>query len=324
MSTPSVLTLQRVGNAAVSDLMLQRKAVCPAPEKGEVAASHSEQFTLTERKADEEWILGGFGVGKADVPASKGDVQILVKPIDQALLRRHGGPIWMVQDLDNLEMVGYSDCWGKGANAGLRSTRPANLRGALSDGHGWLQDVFTQKVTSVSAAPGETYVSGNDTRQDRSQNRGVLIRIVPRQRPPKATKKVGPQAYDPLGPNDANCGHYSRIGKAFSRTYANNSYCACTHTPDDPHSNCVRACLKEKFFESAAGFIVKRQKNDLRSIDEWCFPIWLHHRDCYSDCGCGRSFIDYLGFRPMCTTAFPCEAVGLSIVTLNPCLAGKP
>ena len=92
--------------------------------------------------------------------------------------------------------------------------------------------------------------------------------------------------------------------------------CACTHTPDEPHNNCVRKCLQSKMWSFLAA-----NAEDLRSGRFiWCPSIWKHHRECYSECACDNSFIGLEAFLLLCTETFSCPSVGLSIALFNACM----
>jgi hypothetical protein len=277
---------------------------CPKREPGEASAS-SIQFLV--RVPEQEYLIYGFPVASSLVDMTKWDFVSLT--IAYSLAKRaqlaKGGVT------DEVKILGYSDC---GENERIRMERPANFCGEMmkicKDEYGH-RALFLFSPSCSAAAP-QTYVASNATQEDRRQNRGILIRLPP------AKSAKSPYAYDETyGPTAANCDHYLTMRDWLSPAYAHNAYCACIQTPDEPHNNCVRKCLKTK-----AWMFVFEHRNDLRTgrLAWWCPNIWIQHRECYQECGCDHTFIDYLGFMIMCEQEMSCGATGLAIGLLNQCM----
>jgi len=123
--------------------------------------------------------------------------------------------------------------------------------------------------------------------------------------------------YDPTyKPDGEHCFTYLLSSKYLNDAFANNAFCACTHTPEEPHNNCVRKCLQEKL----RNFLASNAKDLEEGNFILCPSIWMHHRDCYHECGCKSEFIDYTAFMFMCEEKFTCPQVGLSIAAFNACI----
>jgi Domain of unknown function (DUF4157) len=299
---------------------MQRKPVaggaCPAREPGETQASVNAPYDIVELSPQQEWVIYGFGVGSSTVDPAKGDIASLVEHIVWRLAQGH---FIYVTGQDPVEVLGYSDCHVSKAtpNERLRIERAANFCNAyklsLFDRLG-SHKTFNRFISSCRAAPPGEYVASNATKEGRSQNRGVLIRVLP----PKA--QTSSLAYDDkYGPTEGNCATYLGVEGFLSREYGHNAYCACTHTPDDPHNNCVRKCLQSKMWSFLAA-----NAEDLRSGRFiWCPTVWKHHRECYAECMCDKSFIDYVAFAPLCTVKTGCPITGLTIALFNPCMVSK-
>jgi Domain of unknown function (DUF4157) len=283
---------------------------CPAWDRGEVKASSSSKYKLKERIPGSEWLLYDFKVGSDNFESIKGDIQKIVQPIYYSIMKGRLLVIFPIKD-KRLQVIGYSDCkGGKTINLSLRNNRAQNFCKAVKQGDGLVADFFKDQITSCQAAPSGTFIDENSTPKGRSRNRSVLIRVVA----PKQSSSGLP--YDSkYEPNFANCIPYHLATKYFNKAYANNAYCACTHTPNDPHNNCVRKCLQEKM----RMFLGQYAKDLQEGTFLWCHSIWKHHKECYRECHCDNSFIDYLVFRSMCNDPFPCKAVGLSIAVFNKC-----
>jgi hypothetical protein len=239
------------------------------------------------------------------------------RPIVSGLAQGH---FVYITGQDPVEVLGYSDCHVSKAtpNERIRAERATNFCDAyklsLFDRLG-SHRTFNRFISSCRAAPPGEYVASNATKEGRSQNRGVLIRVLP---PSKAPTSSLPYD-DKYGPTKGNCAAYLGVEDFLSREYGQNAYCACTHTPDDPHNNCVRKCLQSKMWPFLAA-----NAQDLRSGRFiWCPTIWKHHRECYSECTCDKSFIDYVAFAPLCNTKAGCAVTGLTISLFNPCMVPK-
>jgi outer membrane protein OmpA-like peptidoglycan-associated protein len=300
------------------DTQIHRKPApkkdCPEREPGEVKGSASSPYRLMERSPQQEWLIYDFRVGSSAVDSAKGDMAGLIEGIVNSLAKGH---FVYVTGQDPVEVLGYSDCHGSPiTNEKLRTERAANFCSAVQSHYSQAPKSFERFIRSCRAAPAGDYAASNATREGRSQNRGVLIRVLP----PPASAPTSPFPYDEkYGPIEGNCATYKATADFLNREYANNAYCACTHTPDEPHNNCVRKCLQSKLWPFLAA-----NAEDLRSGRFiWCPTIWKHHRECYSECGCDNSFIDFVGFLPICTEKFSCPAVGLSIALFNKCMEPK-
>jgi hypothetical protein len=283
---------------------------CPAREKDEVETSKRSHFRLEELVPDKEWLIYGFAVGSSEMdPATKGHVFDVARPIERSILDGRLLVIFPIED-KRLQVVSYSDCGGNdNVNEALRAQRADNFCNAIRLDDSFL-NFFKHQILSCEAAPISEFVTSNATIEGRQRNRSVLIRVVSQE--PRT-----PFPYSPTyAPNIANCATYLLASKFFNETYANNAFCACTHTPDEPHNNCVRKCLQVKMrqFLAANG----SELEEGRVI--WCPSIWRHHRECYAECGCDNQFIDFPAFMLMCTETFPCTAVGMSIALLNKCI----
>ncbi len=299
-------------------LRIQRKPTgsgsCPPRERGEREVSAASAYRLEEWAPEKEWLLYEFEVGSGDVQPAKGDVRALAEAIERSILNGRVFVVFPIED-KRLEVLGYTDCHGSDdINRKLRKSRAVNFCGAVKTGSEGDTMFFRNQLISCEGAPLRTYVASNAKREGRSKNRSVLIRVV---------APTGPSTTYPYNPNykpdGLNCATYLFSSKYLGEEFANNAFCACTHTPDEPHNNCVRKCLQEKL----RVFLARNAKELEEGRFIWCPSIWKHHRDCYKECGCDHSFIDFVGFLPVCTTKFSCAAVGLSIAVFNPCMSVK-
>jgi hypothetical protein len=92
-------------------------------------------------------------------------------------------------------------------------------------------------------------------------------------------------------------------------------------TPDEPHNNCVRHCLQDKMWGLLAYALRDRKRDDPpMDIEIACLSLWVHHRDCYRDCGCARGFIDYPAFNAVCKVGLPCSVDSAAINLMNRCM----
>lgn len=291
------------------------KDSCPVRDPGETRASAAAPYTLIELSPRQEWLIGGFGVGSSKIDPAKGDIADLMASIEWKLAQGH---FFYVLGQDPVEVLGYSDCHVSKVtpNEQLRIERASNFCEAyklrLFDRLG-SHKTFNKFVSSCRAAPAGEYATSNATKEGRSQNRGVLIRVLP----PSAKTPTSSFPYDEkYGPTKGNCATYLATADFLNSVYAHNAFCACSNTPDEPHNNCVRKCLQSKLWPFLAD-----NAEDLRSGRFiWCPTIWRHHRECYRECMCDRSFIDYVAFAPLCTIKMSCPATGISIALFNRCM----
>jgi len=287
---------------------------CPLRVSGESGAAKAATYRIEEQVPEEQWLISGFDIGSADIDPTKGSIASLATQVVEAII---GGSLIVIFPIEDklLDVVGYSDCLGGPAlNEDLRSRRAANVCTALKAApDSMTADFFDFQIRACEAAPLDAYPDTNLTSAGRTRNRSIMIRVrAPRTRAP------GPSLpFDPtFGPTGENCFSYPLSARFFSQEYANNAFCACTHTPDEPHNNCVRKCLQDK----TRRFLAASAADLQQGVIAWCLTIWTFHRDCYRDCGCERPFIDLSLFQIMCDTQFACPAVGVSIAWLNPCV----
>ncbi len=283
---------------------------CPPREEGEIEASARSPCRLVERVPEKEWLLYDFRVGSGHVEPEKGDVYALAQPIEASIMRGRLFAVFPIED-KRLEVLGYTDCHGSDAvNRRLRESRAEDFCNAVKRDKPF-EDFFLHQILSCRSAPLESFAASNASREGRSKNRSVLIRVVSAKGPPS------PLPYDTkYNPRGLNCATYLLASKYLGDAFANNAFCACTHTPDEPHNNCVRKCLQEKL----RVFLAANAKDLQAGRFIWCPSIWKHHRDCYRECGCDNQFVSYLAFRLMCADSYRCPAVGLSIAIFNPCM----
>jgi hypothetical protein len=302
------------------DAQIQRKPVakdsCVARDPGETKASASEPYDVMELSPQQEWLIYGFGVGSSTIDPAKGDIAGLMSAIEWSLAQGH---FFYVLGQDPVEVLGYSDCHISKVtpNERLRIERAANFCAAYKQrlfNRLGSHKTFNRFVSSCYAAPAGEYVASNATKEGRSRNRGVLIRVLP----PSAKTPTSSLPYDDkYKPTEGNCATYFGAADFLNGVYAHNAYCACSNTPDEPHNNCVRKCLQSKLWPFLAA-----NAEDLRSGRFiWCPTVWKHHRECYAECMCDRSFIDYVAFAPLCTVKTGCPAAGATIALFNPCMA---
>jgi len=132
-------------------------------------------------------------------------------------------------------------------------------------------------------------------------------------------------------PTPSNCGRYlvPEVEDYLGTFYKGNAYSACIGTPNEEHNNRVRSCLQSKL----TSFIeqMKREKRPKASEVQLppaegvsrCRTIWEHHQQCYRECGCQNSFIDFKHFFPMCDEPWSPEFVSWSISRWNPCMGPR-
>lgn len=297
------------------------KEACPKREPGEVKASAGEPFKFLELKPKQEWLIYGFGVGSSAADPAKGDVAEMIDRITWLLTQGH---FFYVVGEDPVEVLGYSDCHvdKNNPNERLRGDRADEVCDAYK--RKWLAEegsaaAYDRFITSCRPAPVNEYVTTNATKEGRAMNRGVLVRVVPKRAAPKTSAFPYDETY---GPTEANCLTYKATEDFLSPVYANNAYCACTHTPDEPHNNCVRDCLQVKMWPFIAANAAALRSGKAPDVTDfiWCAAIWKHHKDCYAECGCDNSFITFEGFLPVCQVKLTCPAIGLLIATLNNCM----
>jgi hypothetical protein len=203
-------------------------------------------------------------------------------------------------------------------NKDLRQTRAANFCAAVQSGDedSWQVSFFKKSIQSCRDAPAGTFAASNATREGRDQNRSVLIRVVP----PVEKKSKSQFPYDEThGPSAENCSVYPALRDILGPIYTHNAFCACTHTPDEPHNNCVRSCLQDKILP----FAFRNQQEIRDGTLLWCPSIWQQHRECYEECGCDNRFVSLELFLPLCSEKFSCQTTGLSIALINSCMDKK-
>jgi hypothetical protein len=132
--------------------------------------------------------------------------------------------------------------------------------------------------------------------------------------------------YDPgFGPSSDHCAIYqSPLAETwFTFSYRHNARCACQQTPDEPHNNCVRKCLQVKMRSLLSSLDKSGAALPMTfpfEADPMCPDMWRQHVQCYKECGCANSFINYPIFSTMCRMPFPCFFVQGSIDWFNSCM----
>ena len=298
------------------------RGTCPRRESDETAKSSKLPYELKERVPGREWIFFDFSVGVDSIESGKGNVKSVIEPIKDSIIRLSmtlfGGaiPVLVFPIKDKmLKVQGFTDCHGKDEiNTPLRTSRAESFCSVVREGDDDVAEFFQYQIKSCKGAPLDDMVTSNATVEGRRQNRSVLIQVIAEPTPVTPSRTY---PYDSTyGPSRDHCLSYLGTQVHFNKAFAQNAYCACLTTPNEPHTNCVRKCLQ-----------VKRDKLILSAFNElregtflWCPAVWLQHRQCYKECGCDNAFIDYLLFSPMCGESFGCPAVGLSINLFNPCM----
>lgn len=323
-----VHTMQQEGGRA----RVQRKKddeTCPRREKDESTNSTTSPYELKELSPGTEWLFYNYSVGERAIEPAKGDAKRVAEPIKNTIIKSSmelfGGriPFVTLPIKDKmLNVQGFTDCQGSDKrNTAIRMGRAENFCAAVRTGNeaDFTADFFRHQIKSCAGAPLDKSVASNSTVEGRRQNRSVRVKVIPKspRTTPSPKRKTQSLPYDEnYGPTHGNCLAYLGTKDLFNKAYANNAYCACTRTPDEPHNNCVRKCLATKRDK----FVLNSYKHLLNKNILWCPSIWIHHRDCYKECGCDNSFISLEGFMPMCMESFSCSFVGLSIATLNACM----
>jgi hypothetical protein len=291
----------------------------PRVEPGEREEASKAQLRLVERIPKQEWLIYGFPIGGSEI--SGAEASKFISEIEDRLSKGH----WVyVVGQDPLEVLGFSDVFGgpRFDNQVLRQRRAAKFCAGVKDHYADASKSYARLIRSCGAAPADQFVESNATRAGRAQNRGILIRrVAEKVEPPD---EYGGYPYNPeYGPSDAHCAAYStaQARDILGPVYANNAHCSCLVTPDEPHNNCVRHCLQDKMWGLLAYGMRDRKPNDPpMDINIACWSLWLHHRDCYRDCGCDRSFIDYLAFNAVCNTGLTCSVDSAAINLFNRCM----
>lgn len=293
---------------------------CPPIEPNEKEEAAKAQLRLVERIPQQEWLIYGFPIGGSEISAA--EAGRFISDIVRNLMQGH---FVYVTGQDPLEVLGFSDCFTgpRVDNHILRQLRAATFCIGVKDHYASTPKTYPALIRSCGPAPAGQYVGSNATPADRAQNRSILIRRVA---VADSQFQEGNQSfpYNPkFGPSKAHCAAYSSglARDILGRVYTNNAHCSCLVTPDEPHNNCVRACLQEKMWTLLANAHRNRKPNDPpMDINIACPIIWKHHRDCYHDCGCASEFIDYLAFDAVCNIALPCAADSAAINLLNRCM----
>jgi Domain of unknown function (DUF4157) len=155
-----------------------------------------------------------------------------------------------------------------------------------------------------------------------ASNRNVVVSPIIPAKPPQ----------EAAAPRGINCDRYKQMDVAsyMGSPYMTNAFFACITTPDEPHNNCVRACLqanlstylerlkKENRPTTRPDYTLEPSDRVLR-----CHEVWRHHVDCYQRCGCENTFIAFNHFFPMCDREFPPAFTAQSIATFNPCMGSR-
>ena len=288
---------------------IHRKEACPEFTKQEIDRSKLVTPDITEKTPGKEWLIAGFPIGQVSFDSSLADR--LVRNLSHFLFAV-GHRFIQFGIEDKLIVKGYADCFDKPAkNQKIKRGRADFISAAINKQV--RNGMFSETIISAD----DEYVSSNSSESGRTRNRSVLITKAP-----PVPVKISGFPYDPnYGPTRENCLPYL-FGESFlGKTYPANAYDACTVTPNDPNNNCVRKCLQKKYFDFLYDF-----KDDLlfgKKIVVWCPSIWQHHVDCYRDCGCERSFIDYLGFYPLCEYRSTPALSNFAINAFNRCNRAK-
>jgi hypothetical protein len=317
------------GLAAAYERRLQRKPsdgkdspktqACPPIERGESVEAAKAPLRLVERIPQTEWLIYGFPIGGSEISAAQagGFIADIVKSLMQ-------GHLIYATGQDPLEVTGFSDCLAgpRVDNHALRRNRAAHFCAGVKDHYAATPKSYANLIRSCEAAPADQYVGSNATRADRAQNRSILIRRVAAKVQAQETNQGFP-SNPTFGPSEAHCAAYTTglARDVLGPVYTDNAHCSCMVTPDEPHSNCVRACLQDKMWNLLANAKRDRKPGDPpMDINFACPIIWKHHRDCYHDCGCAGAFIGYPAFDAVCNIALPCAVDSAAINVLNWCM----
>jgi len=288
---------------------IHRKEACPEFTKQEYDRSKLVTPELTEKTPGKEWLISGFPIGQSEFDPSL--AHALINRLSHYLFAV-GHRFIQVGIEDKLLVKGYADCFDKPAKNQKIKWGRANFISATID-----KQVSNKMFSEASISADDEYITSNSSEAGRTKNRSVIITKAP----PVAANISG-YPYDPkYGPSREHCLPYLFGENFLGKTYPANAFDACTVTPDDPNNNCVRKCLQVKFFN----FLFNYQ-NDLlfgKNIVLWCPSIWQHHVDCYKECGCERSFIDYLGFFPLCENRSTPALSSIGINVFNRCNKAK-
>jgi hypothetical protein len=289
-------------------------------EPNERAEAAKAQLRLVERIPQQEWLIYGFPIGGSEI--SGAEAGGFIEDIVRSLMQGHF--VYMTGQ-DPVEVFGFSDCFAgpRVDNHVIRQLRAANFCAGVKDLYASTAKTYPALIRSCGPAPAEQYVGSNATVADRAQNRSILIRRVPVANVPYVEGNQS-YPYNPkFGPSEAHCAAYStpQARDILGPVYSNNAHCSCLVTPDEPHNNCVRDCLQDKMWTLLANASRGRKPTDPpMDINMACPIIWKHHRDCYHDCGCASTFIDYLAFDAVCNIALPCAIDSAAINLLNRCM----
>jgi len=293
---------------------------CPPMERNEREEAAKAQIQMIERIPKQEWLIYGFPIGDTEISGAEagGFISDIVRSLMQ-------GYFVYVTGQHPLEVRGFSDCFAgpQVDNRAIRQLRAANFCAGVKDHYAATPKAYPKLIRSCGPAPMDQYVGSNATKADRAHNRSVLVRRVA---PADAQFEEGNETfpYNPkYGPSAAHCAAYTtpQARDILGRVYTNNAHCSCLVTPDEPHNNCVRACLQDKMWTLLANASRDRKPNDPpMDINIACPLIWKHHRDCYHDCGCASEFIDYLAFNAVCNIALPCAVDSAAINLVNRCM----
>jgi hypothetical protein len=321
--TPSVSKPAHLQRQAKGGPPSSKTDVCPPMERNEKEEAAKSQLQLVERIPRQEWLIYGFPIGGTDVPAYEAGrfIATIVKSLMQ------GQFVYMIGQ-DPLVVLGYSDCFAgpKVDNRAIRQARAAQFCDGVRAYYASTPKSYAALIRSCAPAPMDQWVGSNATPANRAQNRSILVRRV------AATAvhfEEGSQSYPhnpKYGPSAEHCAAYNspHARSILERTYINNAHCSCMVTPDEPHNNCVRACLQDKMWNLLASESSRRKPKDPpMDITQACILIWKHHRECYHDCGCESEFIDYLAFNAVCNTPLPCAVDSAAINLTNRCMPAK-
>jgi Domain of unknown function (DUF4157) len=293
------------------------KSICPAIEVGEKEDSNKAKLNIVETVKQQEWLISGFPIGGSGI--TEVESASFIGAIIRSLAHGH---FLYVTGQDPLEVIGFSDCLAgpKWDNQLIRKSRADNFCAGVKAYLGPSDKSYTNLIRRCEAAPIDHYVGSNATRADRSRNRSILVRRVPRE--PFFYQKGNERfPYNPgYGPSEAHCAAYTTdiARRALGRIYTNNAHCSCKVTPDEPHNNCVRDCLQNKMWS----YLAQNAADGEGPPDALgaCMVIWKHHRECYHDCGCESEFIDFWAFDGVCNVALPCPVDSAAINLLNRCM----
>jgi hypothetical protein len=290
---------------------------CPPLEPGAREAAARSPIRLVERIPQQEWLIYGFPIGGSTIAGAGTFIEQIIRSLSR-------GYFVYVTGQDPLEVLGLTDCTvgPKYNDQALRKARAANFCAGVQEHFSDAPKSFASLIRSCEAAPDKVYAASNATAEGRSQNRGILIRKV-------ARRSESPESADypfdsKYAPSETNCAAYKTdlIRENLGPIYASNAHCSCLVTPDEPHNNCVRACLQDKMWTLLAWARKQRPNRDDPPLDVniWCPEVWKHHRECYAVCGCDNSFIDFLAFDGVCNVALPCAVDSAAINVLNRCM----